>query len=95
MSKKLYEQWPFNFGAIHEQDFNKAKIIVAQIPYDSTASYGHGQRNGPQAIIYASRYVDELLDSHGGKLVGLEATDIFTLDEIIVSRNSVRSNERN
>ena len=89
MSKKLYEQWPFNFGAIHEQDFNKAKIIVAQIPYDSTASYGHGQRNGPQAIISASRYVDELLDSHGGKLVGLEATDIFTLDEIIVSRNSV------
>jgi agmatinase len=89
LSKKLYEQWPFNFGAIHEQDFNKAKIIVAQIPYDSTASYGHGQRNGPQAIISASRYVDELLDSHGGKLVGLEATDIFTLDEIIVSRNSV------
>jgi len=89
LSKKLYEQWPFNFGAIHEQDFNKAKIIVAQIPYDSTASYGHGQRNGPQAIISASRYVDELLDSHGGKLVGLEATDIFTLYEIIVSRNSV------
>jgi agmatinase len=89
MNKKMYEQWPFNFGAIHEQDFKKAKIVVAQIPYDSTASYGHGQRNGPQAIISTSRYVDELLDSHGGKLVGLEATDIFTLDEIVVSRNSV------
>lgn len=90
MNKRLYETWPFNFGAIHEQDFNKAKIVVAQVPYDSTASYGGGQRNGPQAIISASRYVDELLDSHGGELVGLKPTDIFTLDEIVVSRNSVK-----
>jgi len=89
MSKKLYEQWPFNFGAIHEQDFAKAKIVIAQIPYDSTASYGGNQRSGPQAIISASRYVDELLDSHGGKLVGLKPTDVFTIDEIVVSRNSV------
>lgn len=87
--KKLYQTWPFNFGAIHNQDFKKAKIVVAQVPYDSTASYGGGQRNGPYAIISASRYLDELLDSHGGKLVGLKPTDIFTLDEIVVSRNSV------
>lgn len=86
---RLYKQWPFNFGAIHEQDFKKAKIAIAQIPYDSTSSYGIGQRNGPYAIINASRYVDELLDAHGGKLISLEPTDIFTLDEIVVSRNSV------
>jgi len=86
----MYEQWPFNFGAIHNQDFKKAKVVVAQIPYDSTASYGGGQKNGPYVIISASRYVDELLDSHDGKLVGLEPTDIFTLDEIVVSRNSVQ-----
>ena len=90
MNKKMYEQWPFNFGAIHNQDFKKAKVVVAQIPYDSTASYGGGQKNGPYVIISASRYVDELLDSHDGKLVGLEPTDIFTLDEIVVSRNSVQ-----
>lgn len=87
--KKLYEQWPFNFGSIHEQDFEKAKIVIAQIPYDATSSYGIGQRNGPYAILNASRYIDELLDSHGGKLIGLDPTDIFTLDEIVVSRNSV------
>lgn len=87
--KKLYEQWPFNFGGIHDQDFEKAKIAIAQIPYDSTSSYGTGQRNGPFAILNASRYVDELLDSHGGELIGLKPTDIFTLDEIVVSRNSV------
>src|SRR4030043_2039238 len=86
---KLYEQWPFNFGSIHEQDFEKAKIVIAQIPYDATSSYGIGQRNGPYAILNASRYVDELLDSHRGKLIGLKPTDVFTLDEIVVSRNSV------
>lgn len=86
---KLFEQWPFNFGAIHEQDFEKAKIAIAQIPYDTTSSYGTGQRDAPFAILNASRYLDELLDSHGGKLIGLKPTDIFTLDEIVVSRNSV------
>ena len=89
MDKNLYEQWPFNFGSIHEQDFEKAKIVIAQIPYDATSSYGTGQRNGPFAILNASRYVDELLDAHEGKLIGLEPTDVFTLDEIVVSRNSV------
>jgi agmatinase len=87
--KKLYEKWPFNFGAIHEQNFEKAKIVIAQIPYDATSSYGTGQRDAPYAIINASRYVDELLDAHGGKLIGLKPTDVFTLDEIVVSKNSV------
>src|SRR3989339_984940 len=86
--KKLYEQWPFNFGAIHEQDFKKAKILIAQIIYDATSSYMAGQREGPLSIIQASRFLDELLDSTG-KLVGLKPTDIFTLDECVVSRNSV------
>lgn len=86
---RLYEQWPFNFGSIHEQNFEKAKIAIAPIPYDATSSYGIGQRNGPFAILNASRYVDELLDAHGGKLIGLEPMDIYTLDEIVVSRNSV------
>ena len=63
--------------------------MIAPIPYDATSSYGSGQRNGPDAILNASRYVDELLDAHGGKLIGLKPTDIFTLDEIVVSRNSV------
>lgn len=86
---KLYEQWPFNFGSIHKQDFEKAKIAIAQIPYDATSSYGIGQRNGPYAILNASRYVDELLDAHGGEIIGLDPTDVFTLDEIVVSRNSI------
>ncbi|OGI28032.1 MAG: agmatinase [Candidatus Moranbacteria bacterium RIFOXYB1_FULL_43_19] len=74
---------------MHEQDFKKAKIVIAQIPYDATSSYGTGQRNAPFAIINASRYIDELLDAHEGKLMGLDPMDVFTLDEIVVSRNSV------
>jgi len=87
-NKKLYEQWPFNFGAIHEQSFKDAKILIVPLPYDATASYLSNQREGPYAIIKASRYIDELLDSKGG-LLGLKPTDIFTLDEFAVSRNSI------
>jgi len=86
---KLYEQWPFNFGAIHEQNFDKAKIAIAQIPYDATSSFRSNQREGPYEIIDSSRYMDELLDSEGD-LVGLHPTDIVTLDEIVVSRDSVK-----
>lgn len=89
--KKLYETWPFNFGAIHKQDFKKSKIVVAPMPYDATSSFKGGMREGPYAIIGNSRYVDELLeDGKGENLTGLKTTDIFTLDEIILNRNSAK-----
>ncbi|MDP1845353.1 MAG: agmatinase [Candidatus Moranbacteria bacterium] len=89
--KKLYETWPFNFGAIHKQDFKKSKIVVAPVPYDATSSFKGGMREGPYAIIGNSRYVDELLENESGeKLTGLKATDIFTLDEVVLSRNSAK-----
>jgi agmatinase len=87
----LYETWPFNFGAIHKQDFKKSKIVVAPVPYDATSSFKGGMREGPYAIIGNSRYVDELLeDASGEKLTGLKTTDIFTLDEVVLSRNSAK-----
>lgn len=86
--KKLYETWPFNFGAIHKQDFKKAKIVIVPVPYDATTSFNAGARNGPYAIIGCSRYLDELLDSQGDDLIGLKSTDIFTLDEVVISRDS-------
>ena len=89
--KKLYETWPFNFGAIHKQDFKKSKIVVTPVPYDATSSFKGGMREGPYAIIGNSRYIDELLeDASGEKLTGLKTTDIFTLDEIVLSRNSAK-----
>lgn len=42
-------------------DYAKAKYAVLPIPYDSTTSFQVGTRNGPQAIINASKQV-ELFD---------------------------------
>ena len=42
-------------------DYAKAKYAVLPIPYDSTTSFQVGTRNGPQAIIKASKQV-ELID---------------------------------
>src|SRR3989344_3576318 len=90
--KKLYQTWPFNFGAIHKQDFQKAKVVIMPVPYDSTdsmVSMHCGARNGPYAIILSSRFMDELLeDKSQKKLTGLKSTDIFTLDEAVLSKNS-------
>lgn len=90
MKKYLYKTWPFNFGAIHHQDFKKAKIVILPVPYEGTVSLQSGTRNGPYAIIGNSRYLDELFDNQGEELIGLESTDIFTLDEIELSLDSPR-----
>ena len=38
--------------------FETARAVIMQAPYESTTSYGGGTRNGPRAIIDASRYVE-------------------------------------
>ncbi len=89
--KKLYQTWPFNFGAIHKQDFKKAKVIIVPVPYDATSSFKGGMREGPYAIIGNSRYLDEMLeDENGDKMISFKTTDVFTLDEVVVSRNSAK-----
>ncbi len=78
--KKLYIQtWPFNFGAIKNQDFEKAKVVIVPIPYDVTTSWRGGTREGPQAIISASRQLDELF------FKGNNSSPIFTWDEVELS----------
>jgi agmatinase len=55
--KHLY---PFNFLALDEKlsDYKTAQAVVLPIPYEATVSYGAGTRNGPAAIIMASRQVE-------------------------------------
>ncbi len=87
--KKYYDLWPFNFGALKKQDFNLAKVVIVPVPYESTVTSGTGTSAGPHAIIDSSRELDELDDPDGtGEAIGLKTTDIYTLDEVSVSKKS-------
>lgn len=89
--KKLYEQWKYNFGALEKQDFEKSKLAIFQFPYDSTVSFGSGAKEGPVAIVRNSRFLDEMWSDEKGVLLdGFIDTDIFLLDEFILSRNSAK-----
>ncbi|MDP2951952.1 MAG: arginase family protein, partial [Chloroflexota bacterium] len=51
---------PRNFGAIPRQydDLETSRVVVLPVPYDSTTTYRAGARDGPQAIIDASQYLE-------------------------------------
>lgn len=56
-----------NFGGLPRDSFegNSARYAVLPVPYDLTASYISGMRNGPRAIIEASTHM-ELYDEELG-----------------------------
>ncbi len=58
---------PFNFGALGEDlsSLEHSRIVILPVPYDSTSTYLAGSREGPQAIISASRNM-ELFDEELG-----------------------------
>lgn len=76
---------PFTFLGLDNQDYKKAKVAVLPVPYSSTTYWKAGTKDGPRAIIEASRHI-ELWDNE------LEADNskvgIYTLPEIEVSKNS-------
>lgn len=39
-------------------DLEKALIAIVPVPYEHTVSYGGGTKNGPKAILQASKYVE-------------------------------------
>jgi len=57
---------------------DKAKVVVLPVPYDSTTEYKNGTREGPQAIIDASQYL-ELYDAELDREIS--EVGIFTLPE--------------
>jgi agmatinase len=83
----LHSRPPYNFPGVEPEltSFDKARVVVLPVPYDSTACYRSGARNGPHAIITASRQM-ELYDEE----LGYEPTrvGIHTLDELEPSMNS-------
>ena len=52
---------PFSFGALtpEEADLASAQVVLVPVPYDSTTSYRSGAREGPAAIIAASRFLED------------------------------------
>lgn len=77
---------PFNFGGLEVQDFKTAKIAILPVPYSSTTYWNPDTKDGPRAIIEASRHIelyDLELKCDISKKVG-----IFTLPSLSPSKNS-------
>jgi len=76
---------PYNFGGLEKQNYKSSKVIVVPVPYESTTYYLSGTKEGPRAIINASRHI-ELYDQELKKNVS--RIGIFTLEELEPSKNS-------
>ena len=52
--------FPWSFASLDgaDADYNTAATAILPVPYDGTVSYRGGARDGPQAIIEASRYLE-------------------------------------
>lgn len=72
---------PHNFAGLTSPyaDFKTATVVVLPVPYDSTTEWHSGTREGPQAIISASQYL-ELYDIELGREI--YQIGIHTLPEI-------------
>lgn len=83
--KLLHALPPYNFCGVEGVEFKSCRVVVLPVPYDSTTTYNPGARNGPHAIIQASRNM-ELYDEE----LGYSPSDvgIFTLDELEPSMKS-------
>lgn len=80
---------PFNFLGLDEQDYTTAKVVIFPVPYNSTTYWKSGTKDGPQALIEASRHI-ELYDLETKK--NLADTGIFTLPFLEPSKNSPQEN---
>jgi len=72
---------PFNFGGLEKQDFHRAKVVILPIPFEETTDYIKGTINGPEAIISASRELDEVYQKN---------LPIFTFDEIELEGETIK-----
>ncbi|MGC8567999.1 MAG: arginase family protein, partial [Candidatus Micrarchaeia archaeon] len=76
---------PYNLFGLENSDYETSKIVVLPIPYDSTSSYKAGSREGPKAIIEASRQIELFNEEteHDISNIG-----IYTTEEIEPNINS-------
>ena len=81
------ENLPFNFGGLDEAmaDFDSARVLIWPVPFEKTVSYGVGTKDGPQAIIDASRNMELFDEEVGGETATI---GIHTLSAIDVDRDA-------
>ena len=46
-------------------DYQKSRFVVVPVPYEATTTYGKGTKNGPAAILEASKQVEEFDEELG------------------------------
>jgi agmatinase len=76
---------PFNFLGLDGQDYTKAQVVIFPVPYSSTTYWKAGTKDGPQALIEASRHI-ELYDGELQK--DASKSGIFTLPFLEPSKDS-------
>ena len=82
------ETVPFNFGALPEaiSGYDRSRVVVLPIPYDGTVSLRTGTREGPAAIIRASRGLETYDEVFGVEIC--DGVGIHTHPEIVPSFES-------
>jgi agmatinase len=71
---------PYTLFGIEGSSYEDAKVAVLPVPYDSTSSYKVGSREGPRAIIEASRNLEPYSEELGEAIS--DRIGIFTLEEL-------------
>lgn len=75
-----------NYGGLEEEysNFKKSKAVIVQVPYDKTTTYIHGTKNGPAAIIDASRYMERFDDELNQETfkIGIHTMDPLSVENL-------------
>ncbi|MEA1958543.1 MAG: agmatinase [Chloroflexota bacterium] len=81
-SSIFYPRRSFSFPPAKYTDFDSARVVVLPIPYDSTVDWRSGTRDGPNAIIDASHFMEPYDHELGREIYEV---GIHTLPELIPS----------
>lgn len=83
----MYQSVPYNFLALPDElsSYKTAKVAVLPIPYESTLTHESGTRQGPMAIINASRQVETYDDELGLDPSSIGIATLPELDQVVSS----------
>jgi len=90
---------PFNYLGLDPNlsDFDRASVLIWPVPLEKTVSYGRGTKDGPKAIIDASRYLELYDEEIGGEtaLIGIHTLPAIDVNSSLESMiEALRSEAR-